>query len=166
MAERRLDPVTLSVLSSALSGIAEEMGAVLIRGAYSSNIKERRDCSAALFDARGRMVAQAEHIPVHLGAMPEAVAAVMERDPRPGDVFAINDPFSGGTHLPDITLVSPIALGDEVIGHAVTRAHHSDVGGMSPGSMPAGSRSIFQEGLIIPRCGWCARARRSWTSSS
>ena len=104
-----LDPVTLSVLSSALSGIAEEMGAVLIRGAYSSNIKERRDCSAALFDAEGRMVAQAEHIPVHLGAMPEAVAAVIARDPEPGDVFAVNDPFSGGTHLPDITLVSPMA---------------------------------------------------------
>jgi N-methylhydantoinase B len=148
--ERRLDPVTLSVLSSALAGIAEEMGAVLIRGAYSSNIKERRDCSAALFDARGSMVAQAEHIPVHLGAMPEAVAAVMERDPRPGDVFAINDPFSGGTHLPDITLVSPLARDGEVIGFAVTRAHHSDVGGMSPGSMPANSRSILQEGLIIP----------------
>ena len=81
-----LDPVTLSVLASALSGIAEEMGAVLIRGAYSSNIKERRDCSAALFDARGRMVAQAEHIPVHLGAMPEAVAAVIERDPEPGAI--------------------------------------------------------------------------------
>ena len=108
----RLDPVTLSVLSSALSGIAEEMGAVLIRAAYSSNIKERRDCSAALFDADGRMVAQAEHIPVHLGAMPEAVAAVMEREPRPGDVFAVNDPFSGGTHLPDITLVSPVAEGE------------------------------------------------------
>ncbi|WP_028061308.1 hydantoinase B/oxoprolinase family protein [Candidatus Solirubrobacter pratensis] len=148
--QRRLDPVTLSVLSSALAGIAEEMGAVLIRGAYSSNIKERRDCSAALFDARGRMVAQAEHIPVHLGAMPEAVASVMARDPRPGDVFAINDPFSGGTHLPDITLVSPLAPEGEVIGFAVTRAHHSDVGGMSPGSMPADSRSIFQEGLIIP----------------
>src|SRR3712207_8997473 len=100
----RLDPVTLSVLASALAGIAEEVGAVLIRGAYSSNIKERRDCSAALFDTEGRMVAQAEHIPVHLGAMPEAVAAVMERRPRPGDVFAVNDPFSGGTHLPDITL--------------------------------------------------------------
>ena len=129
-----IDPVTLSVLSSALSGIAEEMGAVLIRGAYSSNIKERRDCSAALFDADGRMVAQAEHIPVHLGAMPEAVAAVIERDPRPGDVFAVNDPFSGGTHLPDITLVSPMASdGDIVLGYAVTRAHHSDVGGMSPG---------------------------------
>jgi N-methylhydantoinase B len=148
--QRRLDPVTLSVLSSALSGIAEEMGAVLIRGAYSSNIKERRDCSAALFDAGGRMVAQAEHIPVHLGAMPEAVAAVMEREPRPGDVFAINDPFSGGTHLPDITLVSPMAIDGEILGYAVTRAHHSDVGGMSPGSMPATSREIFQEGLVIP----------------
>jgi N-methylhydantoinase B len=146
----RLDPVTLSVLASALAGIAEEMGAVLIRGAYSSNIKERRDCSTALFDARGRMVAQAEHIPVHLGAMPEAVAAIMRHDPRPGDVFAINDPYSGGTHLPDITLVSPVAPKEEIIGYAVTRAHHSDVGGMRPGSMPSDSREIYQEGIIIP----------------
>jgi N-methylhydantoinase B len=138
------------VLASALSGIAEEMGAVLIRGAYSSNIKERRDCSAALFDADGRMVAQAEHIPVHLGAMPESVAAVMERDPRAGDVFVLNDPYSGGTHLPDITLVSPVAPGDEILGFAVTRAHHSDVGGMRPGSMPSDSREIWQEGLVIP----------------
>jgi N-methylhydantoinase B len=146
----KLDPVTLSVLASALSGVAEEMGAVLIRGAYSSNIKERRDCSAALFDAEGRMVAQAEHIPVHLGAMPEAVAAVMEKEPEPGDVFALNDPYSGGTHLPDITLVSSVAIEDEIIGYAVTRAHHSDVGGMRPGSMPSDSREIYQEGIIIP----------------
>jgi N-methylhydantoinase B len=150
MSEVRLDPVTLSVLASALSGIAEEMGAVLIRGSYSSNIKERRDCSSALFDAEGRMVAQAEHIPVHLGAMPEAVEAVMRRNPDPGDIFAINDPYSGGTHLPDITLVSPIAPEGEVIGYAVTRAHHSDVGGMRPGSSPSDSREIFQEGIIIP----------------
>ncbi len=150
MRERLLDPITLSVLSSALKGIAEEMGALLIRGAYSSNIKERRDCSTALFDAEGRMVAQAEHIPVHLGAMPEAVAAVMRRNPRPGDVFALNDPYSGGTHLPDITLVSTVAPEGEILGYAVTRAHHSDVGGMSPGSMPAVSREIHQEGLIIP----------------
>jgi N-methylhydantoinase B len=150
MSERQIDPVTLSVLASALAGIAEEMGAVLIRGAYSSNIKERRDCSAALFDARGRVVAQAEHIPVHLGAMPEAVAAVMERDPESGDVFAVNDPYSGGTHLPDITLVSPVAHEGEIVGYAVTRAHHSDVGGMRPGSMPSDSREIFQEGIIIP----------------
>ena len=113
----RLDPITLSVLTSALSGVAEEMGTALVRSAYSSNIKERRDCSAALFDAGGTMVAQAEHIPVHLGAMPEAVAAVMARQPGPGDVFAINDPFSGGTHLPDITLVSPMALDGEILGY-------------------------------------------------
>ena len=150
MTAQRLDPVTLSVLASALAGIADETGAVLVRTAYSSNIKERRDCSAALFDASGRMVAQAEHIPVHLGAMPEAVAAVMERDPRPGDVFALNDPFAGGTHLPDITLVSPLVHDDDVIGYAVTRAHHSDVGGMSPGSMPSRSQDVYQEGLVIP----------------
>ncbi len=146
-----LDPITLSVLSAALAGIAEEMGAVLIRSSYSSNIKERRDCSAALFDAAGRLVAQAEHIPVHLGAMPEAVAAVMQQEPRPGDVFVVNDPYSGGTHLPDITLVSPCSTEEgEVIAYAVTRAHHSDVGGMRPGSMPSDSREVFQEGLIIP----------------
>jgi N-methylhydantoinase B len=145
-----LDPVTLSVLSSALSGIAEEMGALLVRAAYSSNVKERRDCSAALFDAQGRMVAQAEHIPVHLGAMPEAVEAVRARDPRPGDVFMLNDPFRGGTHLPDITLVSPLEDAGEVVGYAVTRAHHSDVGGMRPGSMPADSTSIYQEGIVLP----------------
>jgi N-methylhydantoinase B len=150
MSNGRLDPVTLSVLASALAGIAEEMGAVLIRGSYSSNIKERRDCSTALFDARGRMVAQAEHIPVHLGAMPEAVAAIRRRNPEPGDVFAINDPYSGGTHLPDITLVSPVALEGAILGYAVTRAHHSDVGGMRPGSAPSDSREIYQEGIIIP----------------
>jgi N-methylhydantoinase B len=150
MSNGRLDPVTLSVLASALAGISEEMGAVLIRGSYSSNIKERRDCSTALFDAKGRMVAQAEHIPVHLGAMPEAVAAIMRRNPTPGDVFAINDPYSGGTHLPDITLVSPVAPEGEILGYAVTRAHHSDVGGMRPGSAPSDSREIYQEGIIIP----------------
>jgi N-methylhydantoinase B len=150
MTRKRLDAVTLSVLTSALAGIAEEVGALLVRAAYSSNIKERRDCSAALFDANGRMVAQAEHIPVHLGAMPEAVAAVIERDPRPGDVFALNDPYSGGTHLPDITLVSPLAPDGDIVGYAVTRAHHSDVGGMTPGSMPSSSRDVYQEGLVIP----------------
>ncbi len=145
-----LDPVTLSVLSGALAGIAEEAGALLVRGAYSSNIKERRDCSSALFDAKGRMVAQAEHIPVHLGAMPEAVAAVMDHEPAPGEVWILNDPYRGGTHLPDVTLVSPMTVEDEILGYAVTRAHHSDVGGMRPGSMPADSREIYQEGLVIP----------------
>ena len=145
-----IDPVTLEVLRNQLEGIAEEMGSVLIRGAYSPNITERRDCSTALFDADGRMVAQAEHIPVHLGAMPAAVAAVRERDPQPGDVFVLNDPFTGGTHLPDVTLVSSLALDGDVVGYAVSRAHHADVGGMTPGSMPAGAREIYQEGLRIP----------------
>src|SRR5580765_1475133 len=112
--------VELQVIGSALRAVAEEMGAALIRSAFSANIKERRDCSAAIFDAAGRMVAQAEHIPVHLGAMPESVAAVMARDPAPGDVFVVNDPFSGGNHLPDITLVAPLAEGEGIIGYAVT----------------------------------------------
>ena len=140
------DPATLQVLASALRGVAEEMGAALIRAAHSANIKERRDCSTALFDLDGRMIAQAEHIPVHLGAMPDAVAAVLELDPEPGTVFVLNDPFTGGTHLPDITLVSRA----EDLGLLVSRAHHADVGGMWPGSLPAHSREIFQEGLVIP----------------
>ncbi len=147
-----VDPVTLEVLRNQFESVAEEMGQTLIRGAYSPNIKERRDCSTALFDAAGRMIAQAEHIPVHLGAMPQAVAAVREHDPRPGDVFVLNDPFRGGTHLPDVTMVSPLAPAPdhELVGYAVTRAHHADVGGMTPGSMPAGAREIQQEGLRIP----------------
>ena len=145
-----IDPVTLEVLRNQLEGIAEEMGQTLIRGAYSPNIKERQDCSTALFHADGRMIAQAEHIPVHLGAMPAAVAAVIDREPRPGDVFVLNDPFTGGTHLPDVTLVSPTALDGGIVGYAVSRAHHADVGGMTPGSMPAGAREIQQEGLRLP----------------
>jgi N-methylhydantoinase B len=145
-----IDPVSLSVFTSALAGIAEEMGAVLIRSSYSSNIKERRDCSCALFDADGRMVAQAEHIPVHLGAMHDSVAAVRARAPQAGDVFILNDPYSGGTHLPDITIVAPVDVAGEIVGYTVTRAHHSDVGGMTPGSMPPDSRTIYQEGIIIP----------------
>src|ERR671933_996872 len=120
------------------------MGAALVRSAFSANIKERRDCSTALFDPEGRMVIQAEHIPVHLGAMPEAVAAARELEPRPGQVVVLNDPYSGGTHLPDITLVSPTELG-----FAVSRAHHADVGGGEPGSMPAESRHLDEEGVVI-----------------
>ena len=107
-----LDPVSLQVLIGGLRAACEEMGAVLIRSAHSPNIKERRDCSTALFDARGELVMQAEHIPVHLGSMPDAVAAVIESEQRPGDVWILNDPFAGGTHLPDITLVSPLFAGD------------------------------------------------------
>ena len=145
-----LDAVTLEVLRNQLVGIAEEMGEVLIQSAYSPNIKERQDCSTALFDAHGRMVAQAEHIPVHLGAMPEAVSAVRERDPEPGEAYVLNDPFTGGTHLPDITIVSPLHLDGEIVGYGVTRAHHGDVGGMSPGSMPAGAMEVYQEGVRLP----------------
>ena len=137
--------IELQVLGSALRSVAEEMGAVLIGSSFSANIKERRDCSAALFDEGGRMIAQAEHIPVHLGAMPDAVAAVMEHDPAPEDVFVLNDPYAGGTHLPDVTLVSRTA-----VGFSVTRAHHADVGGNEPGSMPAGSRTLADEGVVIP----------------
>jgi N-methylhydantoinase B len=137
--------IELQLLGAQLRSIAEEMGAALVRSAFSANIKERRDCSTALFDARGRMIAQAEHIPVHLGAMPDAVAAVMGHDPSPEDVFVLNDPYAGGTHLPDVTLVTRTELG-----FAVTRAHHADVGGREPGSMPADSHELAEEGVVIP----------------
>ncbi|NUR35134.1 MAG: hydantoinase B/oxoprolinase family protein [Gemmatimonadaceae bacterium] len=145
-----VDPLELSVLAHGVAMIAEEMGAVLVRGALSPNIRERRDASAALFDARGRMVAQAAHIPVHLGAMPEAVAAVMARGPQAGDVFLLNDPYHGGSHLPDLTLVEAVEHDGALIGFAAVRAHHADVGGMSPGSMPQGATELVQEGLIVP----------------
>jgi N-methylhydantoinase B len=137
--------IELQVIGSALRAVAEEMGAALVRSAFSANIKERRDCSTALFSPDGRMIAQAEHIPVHLGAMPEAVAAVMAHQPGPDDVYILNDPYTGGTHLPDITLVSRTELG-----FAVTRAHHADVGGREPGSLPADSTTLEEEGVVIP----------------
>src|SRR3954467_7272688 len=135
----------LQLIGAALRSIADEMGAVLVRSAFSANIKERRDCSTALFDRNGRMIAQAEHIPVHLGALPDAVAAVREHDPGPDDIFILNDPFAGGTHLPDITLVTRTR-----VGFAVTRAHHADVGAREPGSLPADSRRLDEEGVVIP----------------
>ena len=146
----KLDPLELTVMANAFAMVAEEMGTVLVRGALSPNIRERRDASSALFDADGRMVAQAAHIPVHLGAMPESVRAVRECSPRPGDVFLLNDPYAGGSHLPDLTLVEAIGLGGRVVGYAAVRAHHADVGGMSPGSMPQGATELVQEGLILP----------------
>src|SRR5438874_6805446 len=138
-------PIQLQVIGASLRSIAEEMGAVLIRSSFSANIKERRDCSTALFDQRGRMIAQAEHIPVHLGAMPDAVAAVMRLGLEPAQVAILNDPYTGGTHLPDVTLVSRTALGS-----AVSRAHHADVGGIEPASLPAFSRTLEEEGVILP----------------
>lgn len=133
--------------------LAEEMGGLLERSSISPNIRERRDASCALFDAAGRMVAQAAHIPVHLGAMPEAVAAVRAAGARAGEVFLLNDPAHGGSHLPDLTMVEVIRhpeAADRIIGYAAVRAHHADVGGMSPGSMPFGATELYQEGLIVP----------------
>jgi N-methylhydantoinase B len=146
----RLDPVTLQVMLGALRAACDEMGAVLVRSAHSANIKERRDASTALFDERGRMAMQAEHIPVHLGAMPTAVAAVLEEDHKPGLSWILNDPYRGGTHLPDITVITPLFHQDELIGFAASRAHHADVGADQPGSMPADSRSLEDEGVVIP----------------
>jgi N-methylhydantoinase B len=137
--------IELQLLGSALRSVADEMGAVLVRSAFSANIKERRDCSTAIFDARGRMIAQAEHIPVHLGAMPDAVAAVRAHDPGPDEAWILNDPFAGGTHLPDLTIVTRTRTG-----YAVTRAHHADVGAVEPGSLPATSRTLAEEGVVIP----------------
>ena len=145
-----MNAAELEVAVGSLRGIAEEMGMALIHSALSPNIKERRDCSTALFDADGRLVIQAEHIPVHLGALPASVAAVRERDVGPGEVWVLNHPFLGGSHLPDITLVSPVHVDDELLGWAASRAHHADVGGMVPASMPADSTELHQEGLILP----------------
>jgi N-methylhydantoinase B len=152
------NPIRLEVFKHLLASVAEEMGAILRKAAYSPNIKERRDFSCALFDSNGRLISQAAHIPVHLGSMPMSVSAALEAFGgrlSPGDMVILNNPFLGGTHLPDITLVSPIyskASGKtaaELLGFAASRAHHADVGGMTAGSMPV-AREIFQEGLIIP----------------
>jgi N-methylhydantoinase B len=152
-----IDPVELQVLTGALHAVCEEMGAVLIRSAHSANIKERRDASTALFDPDGEMVMQAEHIPVHLGAMPAAVASVLNFDHAPGRSWILNDPYRGGTHLPDITVITPVFAGRDGVGgggrnliaFAANRAHHADVGGPTPGSMPADSVMLADEGVVI-----------------
>ncbi len=174
MTRSRFDPLDLSVMANAVAMIAEEMGTVLERGALSPNIRERRDASAAIFDARGRMIAQAAHIPVHLGAMPESVRAVLARRPEPGDVFLLNSPFDGGSHLPDLTMVEAVSsaagrgtrgsregprAGERIVGFAAVRAHHADVGGMSPGSMPQGATELVQEGLHLPPVRLAPRGR-------
>jgi len=150
MTPARLDPVTLQVLVGGLRAACDEMGAVLIRSAHSPNITERRDCSTALFDDAGELVMQAEHIPVHLGSMPDAVAAVLNERHRPGEGWILNDPYRGGTHLPDVTLISPLFERDELLGFAASRAHHADIGGPTPGSMPADSTTLDEEGIVIP----------------
>jgi N-methylhydantoinase B len=146
--------VELEVVRHALAGIAEEMGVALQRAAYSPNIKERADCSAALFAPDGEMVAQAEHIPVHLGAMPASVEAALDSVGgrlTPGTAVILNDPYMGGTHLPDLTLIEGVYDPDgELLGYVANRAHHADVGGAAPGSMPADATEIAMEGLRIP----------------
>ena len=145
-----LDPIELRVIGGALHAACEEMGVALIRSAHSANIKERRDASTALFNPGGEMIMQAEHIPVHLGAMPAAVAAVLHEQHAPGVSWILNDPFAGGTHLPDITVITPVFADARVLlGFAASRAHHADVGGALPGSMPAHSRSLAEEGVVI-----------------
>ncbi len=144
------DPVLLEVFRNLFISVAEEMGAVLQRTAFSPNIKERRDFSCAIFTAEGEMIAQASHIPVHLGSMPESVKSAVEHcDFEEGDMVMLNDPYRGGTHLPDITLVAPVFYEGELVFFVANRAHHADVGGMSAGSMPL-STSVFQEGIVIP----------------
>jgi N-methylhydantoinase B len=145
-----VDPIQLELFRNLFEAAAEEMGIALQRTSFSANIKERRDFSCALFDANATLLAQAAHIPVHLGSMPASVAACVERlgRLREGDVAIVNDPFAGGTHLPDITLVSPVYADGTLIGYAANRAHHADVGGASPGSMTL-SRHIDEEGVRI-----------------
>ena len=150
--EATLGPAALQVLISRLAGIAEEMGAVLRRAAFSPNIKERADCSAALFDAGGELLVQAEHIPVHLGSMPAAVAAAIDTfgdEIEPGEQIVLNDPFAGGTHLNDITVVAPCHVDGKIVGWVANRAHHADLGGAMPGSIPPEATEIQQEGLAL-----------------
>lgn len=147
-----MNPIEFEVFKNLFVTVAEEMGVTLRRTSFSPNIKERLDYSCAIYDADGRTIAQGDHMPVHLGAMPLSVRAAIDHGAmEPGDMVALNDPFRGGTHLPDITLVSPVFVpgSDRPAYYTANRAHHSDLGGMSPGSMPLASE-IFQEGLIIP----------------
>ena len=146
----RIDPVQLEIFKSLFHAIAEEMGATLKRTAFSPNIKERRDYSCAIFDANGEVIAQGDHMPVHLGSMPLSVeAAIKARDMKAGDVVILNDPYQGGTHLPDITMVSGVFFKNRLLFYVASRAHQSDIGGMTPGSMPL-AEEIYQEGLRIP----------------
>lgn len=151
---KKVDPITLEVMRNVLQSIAEEMGAALIRTALSSNIKDRRDCSSGIYTIDGGLVAQAEHIPLHLGLMPAVVKKVIEYFPpeslKPGDAIIVNDPFVSGSHLPDISVIAPVFYDGKPVAMVANLAHHVDVGGMTPGSLPVQATEIFQEGLRIP----------------
>ena len=138
----------LEIFNNLLGTIAEEMGSVLIRAGFSPNIKERRDLSCAIFNSDGDMIAQAAHIPIHLGSMSFAARSVATENLSPGDVFILNDPFRGGTHLPDVTCVAPVFVDGNPEFLLASRAHHADIGGSTPGSMPL-STTIHEEGIII-----------------
>ena len=150
-----VDPIRAEVVARFLLATAEEMGATLMRTAFSPNIKERADCSTAIFDAKGEVIALAQRVPIHLGSMVGAVDEILKRYPReeivPGDMFVANDPYTGGgTHLPDITIIAPVFLGKRIASFVANIAHHADVGGMVPGSEAAVCKSIYQEGVRIP----------------
>jgi len=145
-----LNPIELSIFSNRIKAVCDEMGAVLQRAAFSPNIRDRLDFSCAVFDVQGELCAQAAHIPVHLGSMAYAMRDIVKHiEWHDGDVVVVNDPFLGGTHLPDVTLISPVYIDDQLLGFVANRAHHADIGGHSPGSMPI-SRSLEEEGIIIP----------------
>jgi N-methylhydantoinase B len=152
---RSVDPIRAEVIARFLLATAEEMGATLMRTAFSPNIKERADCSTAIFDAAGQVVALAQRVPIHLGSMVGAVDEILKRFPEkeivPGDMFVANDPYNGGgTHLPDITVIAPVFIGRRIVAFVANIAHHADVGGMVPGSEAAVCKSIYQEGVRIP----------------
>ena len=159
-----VDAISLAVFRSLFESVAEEMGVTLQRAAFSPNIRERLDFSCAIFDAQARMIAQAAHIPVHLGSMPASVEAAVRAfdDLQDGDVIVLNDPYFGGTHLPDVTMVSPVFIDGSVRFFAASRAHHADVGGMSPGSLPL-TTELYQEGLILPPIKLVEAGKRSET---
>src|SRR5215471_11919735 len=152
---KTVDPIRAEVVARFLLATAEEMGATLTRTAFSPNIKERADCSTAIFDAQGEVVALAQRVPIHLGSMVGAVDEILRRYGRdgvdPGDMFVANDPYNGGgTHLPDITIIAPVFVGKRITAFVANIAHHADVGGMVPGSEAAVCKSIYQEGVRIP----------------
>src|SRR5690606_26723772 len=153
--ERRFDPIAMEIFSNRLLSITEDMNNTLVRSSFSTNIKERRDCSVALFDGRGRLVAQGTQIPLHLGSLDGGIRALLARvkaeSIREGDVFICNDPYlANGTHLPDITLITPIFWQGRIEFFAANIGHHADVGGAVPGSIAGGSRSVFEEGIRLP----------------
>ncbi|MDH3603454.1 MAG: hydantoinase B/oxoprolinase family protein, partial [Candidatus Tectomicrobia bacterium] len=150
-----VDPIKAEVVARHLIATSEEMSATLMRTAFSPNIKERADCSTAMFDAQGQVVALAQRVPIHLGSMVGVVEVLRQRfspsDMQPGDMFAANDPYhGGGSHLPDITVIAPVFMDGEIVAYVANIAHHADVGGMVPGSEAAVCQTIFQEGLRIP----------------